>query len=157
MAQMDDLPDLDIQISPPIVHLSLAPPPGAALEVKTVQAPAHTQTPVSAQSSTSASVNVPSDFPATIVIKRQRYPVPWISAEQEFIVNKHDINPDAMEKFDEFLNKNIPDDKDVRPDALKFVENVLLGRIKERKSKVFYDAPQYKNKKCCFVISFLFA
>jgi len=155
MAQMDDLPDLDIQISSPIVHLSLAPPPGAALEVKTAPVPVQVAAPapVSAQSPTSA----PSDFPATIVIKRQRYPVPWISAEQEFIVNKHDINPDAMEKFDEFLNKNIPDDKDVRPDALKFVENVLLGRIKERKSKVFYDAPQYKNKKCCFVISFLFA
>lgn len=125
MAEMDDLPDLDIQLP----------------EVK------NTTTELS---------DTNDGLPSTIIIKRQRYPVSWTQPEQEYVTTKSHINPDNMIAFDDFLNKNIPNDPDVKPDALKFVENVLLGRTKDRKSKVYYDTLQYKGKKCCFVISFLF-
>ena len=138
MAEMDDLPDLDIQV--PAYHLGLAAPP---LEVKM-----NPQSQPQAQQSS---------FPVTIVIKRQRHAIPWSQPDQEFVVNKLDIDPDQMEKFDEFLNKNIPNDPEVKPDALKFVENVLLGRTQDRKSKVYYDTVAHRGKKLCFVISFLFS
>jgi hypothetical protein len=130
MAEIDDLPDLDIQY----------------YEVKNYNANLSTVKPP----------NVNDELPTTIIIKRQRYPVSWSQPEQEYIITKTSVDPDNMGAFDDFLNKNIPNDPDVKPDSLKFVENVLLGRTKDRKSKVYYDAPQYKGKKCCFVISFLF-
>lgn len=135
MAEMDALPDLDIQL----------------FEVK--------NTNNNLLTVKSPDTNLPSetdDLPTTIIIKRQRYPVSWTQPEQEYVISKISIDPDNMGAFDDFLNKNIPNDPDIKPDALKFVENVLLGRTKDRKSKVYYDTLQYKGKKCCFVISFLF-
>lgn len=95
---------------------------------------------------------VPSDFPKTLVVKKQRKALLWHTPEQDFDILRHDINPSKMDAFDTFIEENIPKDPAVRIASLKFIENVLINKSSEHTSKVFYN--DGKNKS--FIISFVF-
>lgn len=95
---------------------------------------------------------VPPNFPKTLVIKKQRRALLWHMPEQDFDILRHDIHPSQMDAFDAFIEENIPKDPTVRLASLKFIEDVLINKISEHTSKVFYN--DGKNKS--YIISFIF-
>lgn len=93
-------------------------------------------------------------FPKKILIKRQRALVNWNQPDQEFILVSLDIDPSGMEKLDSFLNTNVPSDPQFKAEAIKFVENVLLGRTSE--TQKLFNTQTNSPKSPGFLINFIF-
>ena len=147
MTEMDALPDLDINfpIMPKVVEI-----PIVEKIIEKMIEKSNKEEQVYDEKTDSYNI------PKSICIKKQKLSVPWYQPEQDFIIQRHDIDPDEMVKFDAFIDANIPNEVPVRAEALKFIENVLLSKTNIFKSKIFYDDFQGKHNKLRFVISFSF-
>lgn len=85
-----------------------------------------------------------------VVIKKQKHSAPWYQPEQEYLFSSLEFDLNNMAVLDKFLNDNLPKDPSVRGEALKFVEDVLLGNARSFLSKVFNDG----TKQQAFIIVF---
>ena len=74
-----------------------------------------------------------------IMVKKQKKPLLWHAPDQDFTLERHVIDPDNMESFNAFIDKNIPMDPAVRISALKLIQSVLDGSSSELESKPFYN------------------
>lgn len=135
MTTLDSLPDLDIHDEDSQQN-QLVP------EVKVPDADPALQTEQS----------VVTNYPKTILVKKQAKPLLWHAPEQDFHIARHQINPADTNALEAFIEQNIPKDSVVRLQSLKFIEDVMWNRTTEHTSKVFYN--DGKNKS--FIISFLF-
>jgi hypothetical protein len=139
MAALDSLPDLDI----PEEYLHQP-----VLEVKTLEVKAETYSIPDIDPVSSTVTN----YPKTILIKKQAKPAFWYTPEQDFHVIQHQINPADTNALEAFIEQNIPKDPSIRLQALQFIEDVMWNRTTDHSSKVYYN--DGKNKS--FMISFLF-
>ena len=139
MAALDSLPDLDI----PEEDL-----PQPVLEVKVHEVKAETYSIPDIDPVPSTVTN----YPKTILIKKQAKPAFWYTPEQDFDVIQHQINPADTNALEAFIEQNIPKDPSIRLQALQFIEDVMWNRTTDHSSKVYYN--DGKNKS--FMISFLF-
>lgn len=93
-------------------------------------------------------------FPVSIHMKKQKLLVPWFQPEQTFVTSSMNIDPSNMQLLDDYLNKNLPNDPLYKSQAIKFVENVLLGRTTETHKSFGTDTLTPKSPG--FVICFSF-
>lgn len=164
-----DLPDFHLNTPAPFVvvnaaHLPLpilppAPLPNLPPAPLPILPPAHAHAPALVPEQlyeVKANEAKPLEkFPTRIFIKKQKVPAPWHQPEQDFTVTSTDINPAAMDSLDLFLNNNLPKDPTHRGGAIKFVENVLLGKSEES-NKVFDTCANSKSNIPGFSIGFSF-
>jgi hypothetical protein len=143
MAALDSLPDLDI-------HEEYLHQP--VLEVKTLEVKAETYNIPDIDPVPQPEQPAVTNYPKTILIKKQAKPLLWHTPEQDFHIVRHQINPVDTDALEAFIEQNIPKDPTVRLQALKFIEDVMWGKTSDHSSKVYYN--DGKNKS--FMISFLF-
>jgi len=136
MAEMEALPDLDLQLE--------------EFEVKVQPVEVHNIPDMDLPSISNEQPVAPSYLPKVIMIKKQCKPLQWHEPEQDFHIARHEINLSNMEAFDKFIEANIPQDSTVRLSALKFIEDVWLGKISDHESKVFYNDGKNKSFKISF-------
>lgn len=132
MAEIEALPDLDLQLE----ELEVKAHPVEVHDIPDIDLP-----PVEQPQS---------HLPKVIIIKKQLKPVLWHTPEQDFHIARHEINLTDMDAFDKFIEVNIPQDSTVRLAALKFIEDVWLGKILDHESKVFYNDGKNKSFKISF-------
>lgn len=93
-------------------------------------------------------------FPLSIHMKKQKALVPWFQPEQSYVTSSMLIDPEKMSQLDDYLNKNLPNDPLYKGEAIKFVENVLLGRTKETFKQ--FNTNTVKPASPGFIIGFSF-
>ena len=141
MSELESLPDLD-------VHFDEVP----VLEVKTKEVKEEVHDIPDMDLPSQPTEQPVSNIPKMILIKKQVKPLPWHAPEQDFHISRHEIDPSDLGSLDKFVEAHIPQDPSVKLAALKFIEDVLLEKIQEHESKIFYN--DGKNKS--FRISFVF-
>ena len=119
----------------PVLHKTLGPP---TLEVKESKPPTVEDL----------------KFPVSIHMKKQKLLVPWFQPEQSYVTSSMGIDPNNMSKLDDYLNKNLPNDPLYKGEAIKFVENVLLGRTTETHKT--FNTTTANPKSPGFIIGFSF-
>jgi hypothetical protein len=148
--ELNVLPHDEVHFELPDDHLLLPPPPVLlhGLETKSYSVPVPARMPAPVPTPTQEEIKLP----LRIHIRKQKLPVPLYEPEQEFYTSSLDINPDELDKLDAFLNTNLPKDSVFKADAIKFVENVLLGKTEE-KNKWFNKERSHPSLQA-FLISF---